>query len=146
MGKTVISLALILSNPAPTLPASGAKTTDLAKVPKAANGQAFWKPSASSIEQEDNEVPSTQNPKRGRYLSRGTLVVCNVSLVGQWIEEAKSKLSDPGLVYSYHGSGRKRDPKILSKNAIVVTTYETLASDCFFHSGKSGSASYCPPM
>lgn len=145
MGKTVISLALILSNPAPALPASGAKTTELAKVPKAANGQAFWKPSTSLNGQEDVKVP-IQNPKRGRYLSRGTLVVCNVSLVGQWIEEAKSKLSDPGLVYSYHGGNRKRDPKILSKNAIVVTTYETLASDCFFHAGKSGSASYCPPM
>lgn len=27
----------------------------------------------------------------GRFLSRATLVVCAVSLVGQWIEEAKSK-------------------------------------------------------
>jgi hypothetical protein len=29
--------------------------------------------------------------------------------VSQWIEEAKSKLKDPGLVYSYHGGGRNRN-------------------------------------
>jgi SNF2 family DNA or RNA helicase len=66
--------------------------------------------------------------KRGRILSRGTLVICNVSLVGQWVEEAKSKLNDPGIIYCYYGANRKRDPVLLAKNAIVVTTYETLAS------------------
>jgi SNF2 family DNA or RNA helicase len=59
---------------------------------------------------------------------------CHVSLVGQWIEEAKSKLSNPGLVYAYHGQNRKRDAWTLAKNSIVVTTYATLASDKF-HKG-----------
>jgi SWI/SNF-related matrix-associated actin-dependent regulator of chromatin subfamily A3 len=62
---------------------------------------------------------------------------CNVSLVGQWIEEAKSKLENPGLVYSYHGAGRKRDPQMLAHNSIVVTTYETLSSDATYHARKS---------
>lgn len=66
-----------------------------------------------------------------------SLLQCNVSLVGQWIEEAKSKLKDPGLVYSYHGAGRKRDPNLLAQNSIVVTTYETLASDASYHAKKS---------
>ena len=34
--------------------------------------------------------------------SRGTLVVCAVSLVGQWVEEAKSKLTDSKIkIYAY---------------------------------------------
>ena len=70
---------------------------------------------------------------------------CNVSLVGQWIEEAKSKLKNPGLVYSYHGSGRNRHPNALASNSIVVTTYETLASDATFHANKSADPDYCPP-
>lgn len=71
---------------------------------------------------------------------------CNVSLVGQWIEEAKSKLEDPGLVYSYHGAGRKRDPHMLAHNSIVVTTYETLASDATYHARKSTEgAEYTAP-
>jgi SWI/SNF-related matrix-associated actin-dependent regulator of chromatin subfamily A3 len=70
---------------------------------------------------------------------------CTVSLVGQWIDEAKSKLKDPGLVYSYHGPGRKRDPCILAQNSIVVTTYETLASDTTYHKNRSKDPDYCPP-
>lgn len=68
-----------------------------------------------------------------------------MSLVGQWIEEAKSKLSDPGLVYPYHGQSRKRDASILAKNAIVVTTYQVLASDATYHAKKAGD-DYCPPL
>jgi hypothetical protein len=71
---------------------------------------------------------------------------CNVSLVGQWIEEAKSKLKDPGMVYSYHGGGRNRDAEALATNAIVVTTYETLASDATYHATRSGEgAEYAAP-
>ena len=47
-------------------------------------------------------------------------------------------------MYPYHGQSRKRDAAILAKNAIVVTTYQTLASDATFHAKKHG-ASYCPP-
>ena len=140
MGKTVISLALILSNPAPELPLSGSKTTDLSKTPKPANGQAFWKPGLLSPD------TNSESQKQRRLLSRGTLVICKVSLVGQWIEEAKSKLTDPGLVYSYHGGNRNRDPKFLAQNAIVVTTYETLASDLTYHASKANNKSYCPPV
>lgn len=68
-----------------------------------------------------------------------------MSLVGQWIDEAKSKLKDPGLVYSYHGSTRKRCPKILAQNAIVVTTYATLASDAYYHKSHSSDPDYCAP-
>lgn len=73
------------------------------------------------------------------------MVVCNVSLVGQWIDEAKSKLKDPGLVYSYHGSNRNRNALHLAQNAIVVTTYAVLQSDANFHSRKSGDSNYCAP-
>jgi SNF2 family DNA or RNA helicase len=66
---------------------------------------------------------------------------CNVSLVGQWIEEAKSKLKNPGIVYAYHGQNRKRNPLVLAQNAIVVTTYETLASD--FRRCRDGECSPC---
>lgn len=62
------------------------------------------------------------------------------------MDEAKSKLKDPGLVYSYHGQGRKRVPTVLAKNSIVVTTYETLASDANFHRKKSSEGDqYVPP-
>jgi SNF2 family DNA or RNA helicase len=73
---------------------------------------------------------------------------CHVSLVSQWIDEAKSKLNNPGLVYAYHGQSRKRDAMILAQNAIIVTTYATLAKDATYHAGKAtknGESDYCPP-
>ena len=114
----MISLALILANPAPDSPLSGSPVSDLDALDQ---NSTKWDKGLYAR-------TSSANPKIGRIISRGTLVVCKVSLVGQWIEEAKSKLKCPGLVYPYHGSNRKRDPVVLSENAIVVTTYETLSS------------------
>jgi len=65
----------------------------------------------------------------GAIPSRATLVICPVSLVGQWAMEAKSKCTDSVKIYQYHGSNRNRDPKFLANQDIVVTTYQTLGSD-----------------
>ena len=137
MGKTIISLSLILKNPAPPFPASGSAVGALDTASKPAVGEG-WDTSLYGL-------TSTGNAKRGSLLSRGTLVICPVSLVGQWIEEARSRLKDPGLVYPYHGGSRTRDPKKLAKAAIVVTTYQILASDDTYHRSKGG-AGYCPPL
>jgi len=127
---------LILVNPAPEFPPSGSAVAELDALDE---NTCKW-------DQKLYARTSTDKPKRGRLVSRGTLVVCHVSLVGQWVEEAKSKLTNPGMVYQYHGSSRKRDPKILSRAAIVVTTYETLASDATYHAKKSKSGNYVPPL
>lgn len=90
--------------------------------------------------------PACYNTFRWLTLSDSTThCQCNVSLVGQWIEEAKSKLMDPGSIYAYHGADRTRNPARLASNSIVVTTYETLASDASYHANKSKKTNYCPP-
>lgn len=144
--QTIISLALILSNPAPTLPVSGSIVPD--KFDEHDGEGLGWDPDLErtldtlKVVEEDNAGAV----KRGTILSRGTLVICHVSLVGQWCEEAKSKLQNPGLVYPYHGAGRKRNPKLLAENSIVVTTYATLSSDKNYHAKKKDSSEdYCAP-
>lgn len=53
-----------------------------------------------------------------------------VSLVGQWVNEAKSKLASRAIeICEYHGGNRPRNIKLLARQDIVVTTYETLVSD-----------------
>jgi hypothetical protein len=140
LGKTVISLALILQNPAPPVPASGSQASSI-PVPD----QMHERLTSCFRDPDLYGRTSLTNAKRGSVLSQGTLVVCNVSLVGQWVAEAKSKLKNPGLVYPYYGQSRMRNPLTLAMNAIVVTTYETLASDATYHANKSSDASYCPP-
>ena len=62
-----------------------------------------------------------------QLLRRATLVVCAVSLAGQWLEEAKSKLDGSLKLYMYHGSSRKRDTHYLATTFdLVVTTYQVL--------------------
>lgn len=78
LGKTVISLALILKNPAPATPASGSPIFDLDK----ATSPSRW-------DKKLYKSTSTSNKKRGSILCRGTLVivstggrdrrVCNIS-------------------------------------------------------------------
>jgi len=48
-------------------------------------------------------------------------------------------------VYPYYGGQRIRNSTILSQNSIVVTTYNVLASDAFYHA-KGGGPNYCPPL
>lgn len=145
--KTVISLSLVLLNPAPALPVSGTVVksytlpapvpTPAAKEGSTHKSPSQWPPAPS--------LPEDAPKRRGRIFSRGTLVVCNVSLVGQWVDEAKSKLKDPGLVYPYHGGSRTRDAAVLANNGVVVTTYAILASDANHHAKKSNDPNYCAP-
>lgn len=59
-----------------------------------------------------------------------TAVNVQVSLVGQWVSEARSKLSNQSLkVQEYHGGNRPRSVALLAGQDVVVTTYETLVSD-----------------
>ena len=58
-------------------------------------------------------------------LGRATLVICPVSLVGQWLEEAKSKLAGSLRLYMYHGPRRIKDAARLATDCDnVVTTYQ----------------------
>ena len=55
-------------------------------------------------------------------------MVCTVSLVGQWLDEAKSKLDGSLCLSMYHGSGRIRDAaRLASDYDLVVTTYQVSA-------------------
>jgi len=140
LGKTVISLSVVLQNPAPDLPESGTEVTGYQWPPPSKEPPTT--PGWTQIVKKGVGAPAS----RGSIFSRGTLVVCNVSLVGQWIDEAKSKLKNPGLVYSYHGGSRTRDATILAEKSIVVTTYATLASDNNYHKKKSKDEdAYCSP-
>ncbi len=60
-----------------------------------------------------------------------TLVVAPLALIRQWEAEIKDKVSkDPQLsVYVHHGPQRTKDPKVLAKYDVVITTYQILVSE-----------------
>ena len=72
LGKTVISLALILQNPAPVAPLSGSPVTVLGAV---GTGNDAISDGPTSWDKELYSRTSVSNSKRGSIISRGTLVV-----------------------------------------------------------------------
>lgn len=50
-----------------------------------------------------------------------TLVVCAVSLVGQWMAEAQSKLGGSLRIHMYHGQSRIRSPEVLATKFDLVS-------------------------
>lgn len=77
LGKTVISLALILRNPAPVLPESGSSISDLE-----------WITSPTQWDKSLYKKNSTTNKKRGSILCRGTLVIVSVQLQSESVSVA----------------------------------------------------------
>ncbi len=124
MGKTVITLGVILSNPAP-LPGHVVEDADTLNVTPLKSAATTTTATAGGF------VPAKQVVvNAGRVRSRGTLVVCPVSLVGQWMKEIESKVDPLAVrVYAYHGQSRNRLASFLAQFDIVVTTYSTIAAD-----------------
>lgn len=70
-------------------------------------------------------------PEDGKPSKWRTLIVCPVSLVGQWKEEIEQRI-DPEhrpSIYIYHGPKRTRDPAKLAEYDVVITTYTTLTNE-----------------
>ncbi|CAM9800879.1 unnamed protein product [Chrysoparadoxa australica] len=109
LGKTAATLSLILKNR-----------------PRTDKDEAEWGEVIKPVE------PATSKFKPSKmavHYCKGTLVVCHVSLVGQWIEEAKRLCGDTLKIYPYHGGSRCRDASKLAGYDLVVTTYGILSAE-----------------
>lgn len=68
---------------------------------------------------------------RGKPPPWGTLIVCPLSLLGQWERELYDKI-EPAFrpsVLVYHGPNRPKNPHLLVKYDVVITTYAILTSE-----------------
>mmetsp|Transcript_13439 Transcript_13439/g.44267 ORF Transcript_13439/g.44267 Transcript_13439/m.44267 type:complete len:1465 (-) Transcript_13439:1441-5835(-) len=136
LGKTIEALALILANPAED-DNNGAST---GPSNAAGAGAGPSSSSAAGAAVADFQFRATHSGPSTLIESKATLVVCAVSLVGQWVSEVKSKLEAPLKIYEYHGSQRIRDPQRLAEYDVVVTTYQTLGRDFQQRETKGGVA------
>ncbi|NXV43014.1 HLTF factor, partial [Uria aalge] len=62
---------------------------------------------------------------------RATLIICPLSVLSNWIDQFEQHIHQDFHVniYVYYGSDRSKDPSVLSEQDIVLTTYNTLATD-----------------
>ncbi|EFN62976.1 Transcription termination factor 2 [Camponotus floridanus] len=83
-----------------------------------------------SIDESDDDDSKWINDRKSLYHKGGTLVVCPASLLHQWDNEVRNRCKHGLLsVEIYHGSKRESIPKRLSKNDIVITTYNILSRE-----------------
>ncbi|KAG7286620.1 hypothetical protein NEMBOFW57_008931 [Staphylotrichum longicolle] len=64
-------------------------------------------------------------------VKRATLVVAPLALIRQWEAEIKERVSEEHKlrVYVHHGPQRSKDPKVIAKHDVVITTYQILVSE-----------------
>lgn len=79
-----------------------------------------------------------EDPPDSEYLecnSKGTLIICPKSVLSNWQEQMRQHTVDGKMRhYTYHGDSRMQDTEQLAKYDIVLTTYNTAASE-FSNSG-----------
>ncbi|XP_030072905.1 helicase-like transcription factor [Microcaecilia unicolor] len=63
--------------------------------------------------------------------TRATLIVCPLSVLSNWIDQFEQHVKpDVHLnIYVYYGPDRSKDPAVLSKQDVVLTTYSVLTHD-----------------
>lgn len=133
LGKTVSTIALILKAK-PSAPSSfllesskqmcsEASTVDLDDDDDCHMGQLGW-----SCTSENEPLDKAALGLKGRPPA-GTLVVCPTSVLRQWAQELKEKVTTAAAlsVHLYHGSSRTKDPYELAKHDIVLTTYSIVS-------------------
>ncbi|EEC76859.1 hypothetical protein OsI_15041 [Oryza sativa Indica Group] len=101
LGKTVMTIALILSNPRGEIEQDKRGTRD-----------------------RDTMAQTSRSSVRG-----GTLIICPMALLGQWKDELEAH-SAPGAlsVFVYYGGDRTTDLRFMAQHSVVLTTYGVLQS------------------
>ncbi|KAI3420505.1 uncharacterized protein J3R85_012718 [Psidium guajava] len=88
----------------------------------------------------DNKFSGFNSLMKQRMLNGGCLIVCPMTLLGQWKAEIETHVQPRSLsVYVHYGQSRPKDAKLLAQSDVVVTTYGVLASEYSGeNSGESG--------
>ncbi|XP_010493369.1 PREDICTED: putative SWI/SNF-related matrix-associated actin-dependent regulator of chromatin subfamily A member 3-like 2 isoform X3 [Camelina sativa] len=117
LGKTVMTISLMLSHP---WKAEGEKVIsssldEFTSLPKATKFPGFDK---KLLEQ------------KSVLENGGNLIVCPMTLLGQWKSEIEMHTKSGSLsVYVHYGQSRPKDTKLLSQSDVVITTYGVLTSE-----------------
>ncbi|KAG5375517.1 hypothetical protein IGI04_040113 [Brassica rapa subsp. trilocularis] len=127
LGKTISTIALILKERStPSRACEESIKKQFFDLESEGGECASSKPNGRSEEVVGNCVGKV----KGRPAA-GTLVVCPTSVMRQWGDELRKKVtSEANLsVLVYHGSRRTKDPHELAKYDVVVTTYSIVSME-----------------
>ncbi|KQK10005.2 hypothetical protein BRADI_2g51727v3 [Brachypodium distachyon] len=138
LGKTVSTISLILAERPPVRGSSGIKQEPCEAVTlddddddpdelclKKRTHACSSEVTSTTVKTENHIVGIKTRP------NAGTLVVCPTSVLRQWAEELRSKVTSKANLsfLIYHGSNRTKDPNELTKYDVVLTTYSIVSME-----------------
>ncbi|KAI4322362.1 hypothetical protein L6164_022065 [Bauhinia variegata] len=129
LGKTIMTIALLLTH-------SGRGGS--------VGSQSIADPVSEGCEVSDTAHNFSSMPKKATKFSGfdqlmkqknvltsgGNLIICPMTLLGQWKAEIETRVQPGSLsIYVHYGQSRPRDAKNLAQSDVVITTYGVLASE-----------------
>ncbi|KAL2343988.1 hypothetical protein Fmac_005273 [Flemingia macrophylla] len=140
LGKTVSTIALILMERPPLLDGcTNAQKSELETLNLDVDDDLLLQNARVKEESNICEYKSSRSPVKSMNLSvqakgrpsAGTLIVCPTSVLRQWAEELRSKVTSRAnlSVLVYHGSNRTKDPYEVAKYDVVLTTYSIVSME-----------------
>ncbi|XVF46843.1 hypothetical protein PTKIN_Ptkin03bG0060200 [Pterospermum kingtungense] len=129
LGKTIMTIALLLTNSEK----DGLSDGQSPNWPSDQGGEV-----SEIFGQSPNSVNNTTkfpdfdklSKKRNKLVNGGNLIICPMTLLGQWKAEIETHVQPGSLsLYVHYGQSRPKDAKLLAQNDVVITTYGVLASE-----------------
>lgn len=75
------------------------------------------------------EIPETEDPEQ-LINSRATLLICPLSTIVNWEDQIRTHLKKNAIKYKiYQGPSRTNDREVLADFDLIITTYQTVASE-----------------
>ncbi|EMS45958.1 Putative SWI/SNF-related matrix-associated actin-dependent regulator of chromatin subfamily A member 3-like 2 [Triticum urartu] len=139
LGKTISTISLILTERSP-VPRSTAIKPELCEAVSLDDDEDD--PTDLCLKRRSqtcsSEVTTSTTVKTENHIveikarpAAGTLVVCPTSVLRQWAEELRNKVTSKANLsfLIYHGSNRTKDPNELTKYDVVLTTYSIVSME-----------------
>ncbi|CAK7329279.1 unnamed protein product [Dovyalis caffra] len=127
LGKTIMTISLLLTHSGK----GGSSNSQSGSQPCTGGG------SSDNSDQLPNQLTkSTKSSgfdklkQKKMLVNGGNLIICPVTLLGQWKAELETHAQPGSLsIYVHYGQSRVKDANFLAHSNVVITTYGVLASD-----------------
>ncbi|XP_043724882.1 DNA repair protein RAD5A isoform X2 [Telopea speciosissima] len=142
LGKTIMTIALLLAYSDRGASSSNHPmsqvSTENSEVSSASDGSPSDSKKVTKFSGFDKLMKS-----RTSLIGGGNLIVCPMTLLGQWKAEIESHAKPGSLsIYVHYGQSRPKDTKLLAENDVVLTTYGVLASEYSAENAESSGGLY----
>ncbi|KAG8471530.1 hypothetical protein CXB51_036343 [Gossypium anomalum] len=137
LGKTIMTISLLATHSE----RGGQSDSQSSDQPSDQGGEAIdvFGQSPNSVKTA-TKFPSFDklSKQRNKLANGGNLIICPMTLLGQWKAEIETHVQPGSLsLYVHYGQSRPKDAKLLAQNDVVITTYGVLSSEfsaeCTYH-------------